>query len=221
MMLENMPEHVTLMIRQPKLPQGGSVHRMRFGHLMNWWNGEGEDAIIAARQEDAPAIPGPQCKWCPISGNCPEQRQDMLSLVDDHPLTTDDGLGHLLERLPELEAFIKGVRNIALDRLKKGLPVPGYKLVQGQTKRKWIDEDKVDRWLASRKIPVADRRVTRVIGIPAVEELLAEELKTNKRLRSSLDKLIYKPEGKPTLARDTDKRDAISVTNPVLEDIDI
>lgn len=194
-----------------------------FSELMQWWETVGEPAIQAAKAENPPLVPGDdQCRWCPASGDCEAQTDASLAVLDmyqpDKQMTKSYDIAEILPQLPMVEQFIKGVRKQAIEQLKNGGTINGYKLVRGNTHRKWIDEEKADRWLAARKIGKDDRTVKKLISIPVAEKILGEILKDNPRLAGNFKKLITQPEGKLTLAPASDKRPEVNFSNPLLDD---
>jgi hypothetical protein len=51
-----------------------------------------------------------------------------------------DTLGQYLKNADLLEGWIKDLRALAFGLLEKNVPVPGYKLVSKQARRKWTNE---------------------------------------------------------------------------------
>jgi hypothetical protein len=52
-----------------------------------------------------------------------------------------------LEQADRLEDYIKDLRALAFQMLEKEHPVPGYKLVAKQSRRQWVDEEKIQAWV--------------------------------------------------------------------------
>lgn len=89
-----------------------------------------------------------------------------------------------------------------------GKAVPGFKLVQGQTRRKWKDPKKVTRLLASLGF-TADDITPRELLSPAQVERLVRSRKLIKKW-GRIEKLITRPEGRVSIAPVHDPRRAIT-----------
>lgn len=211
-------DYVHLTIIQPRGGRKIKSHRMTVSELGTWWNDTAKPAIRLAHHDGAPFNPhSDACKYCPANGKCPAQRQQAIKAFDEaqtEPATDEPDYAHDLKLAQKMEEWIKGVRSAAMSYLTKGGSIEGYKLVRGVTHRRWVDPEKAERWLASRGLKKDERTVTTIIGIPAAEEKIKGIIKDNPRLQSNFDKLIEQPEGRLTLAPDTDKRPAVVVENP-------
>ena len=217
------PKTITMIIVQPALPGFASVHRMTDTELYEWSDSQLLPAIAAAKKEDAVAIPGDvQCKWCDMSGQCKEQTNEVMDVFEENSASVndlrEDGIGELLPQLPMIESWIKSVRAVALTRMEQGEDIPGYKLVRKTTKRKWLDEEKAEKWLSARKIAKDERTVTKLISIAQAEKKLKDTLKNNPRLQTNFGKLINKPEGAIAMAPKADKRPEVELdsSNPLI-----
>lgn len=100
-----------------------------------------------------------QCRWCKAAAACvklnalaqevsrmsTDQPFDEVSVVSSMPEAV---LSAAVSRLPLLEIYSKAVTAEAMRRLSDGLPLVGYKLIQGREgHRRWADEDKVKKAL--------------------------------------------------------------------------
>jgi hypothetical protein len=216
-------EVVELHVLQPASGQIDKTVTYRWAEMLQWWHDVAAPAIVMATDPEPPIVPGEvQCRWCPLSGSCPAQRGkmiDALATVDTLPAVQQEmPLERVLAVLPEIETWIKGVRATAIAKLERGESVPGYKLVEGRTHRKWVDDAQAEKWLAARKLSKDERTETKVISIAQAEKKLTALLKDNTRLRNAFDKLVDKPAGAPTLALESDKRPAITRQDPFQEE---
>ena len=80
-----------------------------------------------------------------------------------------------------------------------GNDFPGYKLVEGQSKRSWTDkaEDRIVKEIGEEKA-----YNKKLIGLGDAEKLIDKKI---------IDEITQKPKGKATLAPISDKRKAISL----------
>ena len=80
-------------------------------------------------------------------------------------------------------------------------------MVSGQSRRKWLDENKViGRLLAQADLSEEDVYTQKLNGITIIEKKLGK-----KRFTEVLHDLVVKPEGAPTLAEEDDKRPELGV----------
>ena len=77
--------------------------------------------------------------------------------------------------------------------------MPGFKVVAGRSVRKYSDEAAVAE--AAKKAGYTDIWDKKLIGITAMEKLMCRST-----FKDVLGDLVVKPEGKPTLVPESDKR---------------
>lgn len=154
-----------------------------------------------------------ECHWCPRFAECPAHRaravkgMEMGDAVGEVADLSIDKLRWLVDKAPLLRELLKAAEERVFDLLHSGRLVLGYKLVAGKSNRKWnpdFDQDAI----------VAD--IEGAAGVLGVEvELFERKLtsftKIEKALgKGAIDHLLVKPEGKPTLVAEDDKRPAIA-----------
>jgi hypothetical protein len=91
--------------------------------------------------------------------------------------------------------------------------VPGYKMVEGRSNRKYSDQDAVAAKLVEAGIPEEVIYERSLLGITAMEKAVGKKV-----FAQVLDGLIVKPEGKPTLVPVSDKRPALASAASAVED---
>ncbi len=201
-------ETVTLHVIQP-----------RRDHIDTWsisvpdllaWGAWVQERAALALDPDAPRVPGEtQCRWCRAAGSCSALHAhtsqiigrefddlDGVSLGD----MTDDQTREILENAGLIRAFLGAVEDSVFRLLSEGGSFEGWKLVEGRSLRKWADEAQAETALVD---AVGDAAWEKSLLSPAKAEKLLGKKKT------ILKNLIVKPEGKPTLAPEADKRPAL------------
>lgn len=201
-------EKVTLVIHQPRLDDVDE-HVVSAEELMQF----AEDARRAAEKTQEPnadLIPGEkQCRWCKAKASCPAMLrqvheivgQDFDSLSQPDKLT-DQQLSNVLEHKKLITDWLGAVEDHARGKLESGQPFPGYKLVAGRSLRQWQD------------LEAAEQKLSEILGDSAYERKLLTPAKAEKALgkhKDALAEYIVKPEGKPTLVPEKDKRPAINI----------
>ncbi len=130
----------------------------------------------------------------------------------------------ILDKVPMIEAWLKGVRDHALSLAKDGTPIPGYKLVRGRSNREWsLDDEEMIKKLASlrdrdkKAIGQKDACTIKPLSIAQAEKSLKPRV--TDRVWKNVEKLVIKPEGPPTLAPLTDPRQAIVTAETAFEPV--
>lgn len=160
---------------------------------------------------------GDHCKFCLVKPMCATLASRNIALAkhefkDPHLLTEKQVLD-VYKQIPMLVDWAESVSNFLLKQAMAGRKIEGYKLVEGRSLRKWADEEAVKKILAENGFAREDFTKTELRGISDIEKL------TGKKLFSDLfSKLIVKPQGKPTLAPESDKRPATDPTQQAKED---
>lgn len=161
-------------------------------------------AVKAAQQPDAKIQHGDHCRWCAAKPICPK----MTGAVDRALLTTlkeidVDTLGHYLKNADLLEDWIKDLRGLALQLLEKNLPVPGYKLVQKQARRKWSNESKAKAALLELGLKESVVVETSIMSPAQAEKAL------KKRFSELPEGLVKSESSGTTMAPESDPRPAV------------
>lgn len=150
---------------------------------------------------------GHWCKWCRVKPLCAKMAETNLDLAKDEfkepQLLSDDRLVEVFTQLPMLKDWAESVAEYLLKQALAGKEVPGYKVVEGRTQRKWADEAQVREILSVDHDP-SEFMVTKLAGIPAIEKLLKKDF------QPLLGDLVVIPQGSPTLVPLSDKRPAMN-----------
>ena len=150
---------------------------------------------------------GHWCKWCRVKPLCAKMAETNLDLAKDEfkepQLLSDDRLVEVFTQLPMLKDWAESVAEYLLKQALAGKEVPGYKVVEGRTQRKWADEAQVREILSVDHDP-SEFMVTKLAGIPAIEKLLKKDF------QPLLGDLVVIPQGIPTLVPLSDKRPAMN-----------
>lgn len=171
--------------------------------------------IAQAQSEDASFNPGEdQCRFCPASGNCEAQlnyvlQRDFGDLAEPNLVgVSNERLAEVLDIEKTIRQALDNVRSQALQRLAAGQSIPGWKMVAGQSRARYIDEDDVVRAMEQKGLDLDEFAPRKPPTQTALRRLIGDD---------EVEKLVERPEGKPTLARVTDKRPAASGDFEVLD----
>ncbi|MDT0140189.1 DUF2800 domain-containing protein [Acidovorax sp. PRC11] len=224
------------------------IHQPRLGSVSEWAQPVAEleqfgqaawNAAVDTRAADAPRVPGEkQCKFCRAKANCPslaarvqqEVGADFEDLTAFDRAHTEawtqkretmpaDQLGAALAAVDLIEMWCKAVRGEVETRLLAGVPVPGWKLVQGKRgNRRWTSEEEAEAVLKAMRVK-HDQMYDYSLISPTTAEKLAKGNFIGPRQWPKVAALITQAEGKPSVAPETDKRPAL-VLSAVADDFD-
>ena len=135
-----------------------------------------------------------QCKFCKAEGFCPKLRKDALKIVAENAanwfenpadaetplipnapnLMSPEQLGHILDGLETLEAWIKAVRSHAHAEAERGVQIPGYQLAEKVGNRTWLDENAAYGSLRKMGFEPDQLHVSKVISPAQADKLLGK-----------------------------------------------
>lgn len=181
--------------------------------LLKWGEWVRQRAELAL-SDNAERLPGEkQCQWCKAKAVCPKLKAHteklILSDFDDLELTsperlTDAQLREALENKKLICGWLDAVESYVTNKLETGEHFDGFKLVAGRSLRQWINEDTAAEILQTE---LDEKAFTKKLISPAQAEKAL-----GKKRADVLADLICKPEGKPTLAPESDPRPAMNIT---------
>src|SRR5271165_1728081 len=145
---------VELVIIQPRgVTENGETirsHKMSMQELLEWMT-HFKDGVERCEDPFAPLIAGSHCRFCPAKSICPEISTKALvqagidfapDKVKDAELSakslSPENVSSVLKGIEKLEVWIDAVKEYAFQALERGEHVPGYKLVQKRSIRKWL-----------------------------------------------------------------------------------
>ena len=185
--------------------------------LLAWADNVVKPSADLCLTDDAPRNPSDKaCQWCKAKPTCPALKSmtegTIIAMFDDlNPSTitptdtlTDEQLGVALSHKKLIVGWLDSVEKLITERLSSGEDFKGYKIVEGRSLRKWEDETCAEKHLSEL---YTDEQLYKksFISVTQAEKLMG------KADAESLATLIVKPQGKPTLVPESDKRPAINL----------
>ena len=207
-----------LVIYQPRL-DSVTEEQISVEDLNTWAAEVIKPAADLALGDSPPYHAGDWCSscFCPGNGTCRERAAYCLALErhsgKDPALLTDDELADAMERAAVLTKWVRDLDSYCLIEILSGHAIPGWKVVEGRSVRKYSDEVKVAEAAKAAGFKDALLYERSLIGISAMEKLMGK-----KQFNDVLGSLIYKPPGNPTLAPESDKRPPFSPLAADFED---
>lgn len=199
-------EFVAMTIFQPRR-ENISTWTIPVSELLDWAENELKPKAELAANGEGEYCSGDWCTFCRAKATCRKRAEDNLKMArldfQEPPLLTDEEVAEVLAQLPDLTKWATEVQEYALEQATKhGKHWTGFKVVRGTSRRKYTDEEKV----AQTAIKAGYEDIYRSALIPITE---MEKLMGKKNFAEILGDLVYKPQGKLTLAPETDKRPAV------------
>lgn len=210
---------VVLQIYQADAPGGGDLHTLGHDELLA--HRAAIARALSASEEAAHAAKGPgadnigdHCGWCPRKAHCPAHHDRALAALElaDTPAVVAalpvDKVAWLCGIRKQLIEILDAAEEQIAQRLMAGERIDGWKMVEGRSVRQWdpkIPEEQIAQEIASLADMVGasiDPWARKLRSFTEVEKAVG---------KGSVDHLVIKPDGRPTLARADDKRQAIAV----------
>jgi hypothetical protein len=212
-------KRVRMSIIQPRINREPSTDEIDVTELLDWAENYVKPRAALAYDGEGEFNPSDEtCKFCRAKEQCKARADKNLALFDDAPdslLITLEEAGEILEKAADMRAWLTDLENLVMRSLFEGKPVDGWKLVEGRSNRKYVDEDKVAEAMKAAGYEEALLFERKLIGITAMEKAFGK-----KAIGEVLETLIYKPQGKPTLAAAKDKRPEFKPEELVLDAFD-
>lgn len=167
------------------------------------------------------------CQWCSAKATCKalaKKVQEDVGAEFAVIVATDgdidfskpehlphDELAAKMDAVGLIEDWCKAVRAEVERRLFAGIPVAGYKLVEGRRgSRKWTNEAEVEATMKSMRLKLEEMYDFNLIS-PTTADKLHKAGTIGPRQWPRLQELITQSEGKPSVAPESDKRPALVI----------
>ena len=145
---------------------------------------------------------GAWCRFCKAKHVCRKRAEHSLALAQYDfkvpPLLEDKEIEAILGKVDELSAWASDIKDYALQAALGGKQWQGWKLVEGRSNRRYVDEEKVAKTLEEAGYDPYERKL---MGVTALEKALGKS-----KFTELLASLIEKPQGKASLVPQSDKR---------------
>lgn len=199
-------QRVKLTIIQPRLDNISS-EELAVEELLSWAEEQVKPRAHMAVQGEGEFCVGDHCLFCKAFAICRAQKDYQMELAQydfmDAELLEDSEIGDVLTRVDALVKWAEAVKNYAFDQaVNHGQHYNGWKLVEGRSNRKYADEEKTAELLIGAGYQTHDiYKKPALIGITDMTKLVGR-----KRFEELLSEVVIKPEGKPVLVPESDKR---------------
>nr|DAW88633.1 MAG TPA: Protein of unknown function (DUF2800) [Bacteriophage sp.] len=174
--------------------------------LLEWANGDLAEKAKLAYGGLGNFHCGEWCRFCKAKAECRERAAANLALArydfQTPALLDDEEIADILGKVDALITWASDVKEYALQQAVSGKKWIGWKLVEGRSNRKYVSDTVVAATVEGAGYDPYERKV---IGVTAMQKMLGKS-----RFEELLAPYIEKPQGKPTLVPESDKRPAMN-----------
>ena len=192
---------VAMTVYQPRR-QNVSTFEMPNHDLYRWADEVLKPTAELAFAGDGNFLCGEWCGFCKAKHECRARAEANLMLAQYDfklpPLLEDTEIEVILSRADQLVSWVNDIKEYALQQAISGKEWTGFKLVEGRSNRRYTDEAAVTQTVTDAGFDPYEKKL---LGITAMQKLLGKS-----RFDELLTAYIEKPQGKPTLVPDSDKR---------------
>ena len=157
---------------------------------------------------------GDHCTFCKIKATCRKRAEYNLQLAQydfEMPANLDETeIAAILPKVDDLVSWVNDIKEYALQQALSGTKYDGYKVIEGKSNRKYVDECAVASIVTDAGYDPYEKKL---LGITAMTSLLGKT-----KFAELLGGLIEKPQGKPTLVPETDRRPALNTAKDDFKD---
>ncbi len=198
---------ITMTIFQPRR-EHLSTFTIAKEELLSWAeNTLAPTAKLAAKGEGEYQA-GSHCQFCKVKATCRKRVEYNLMLARydfEMPANLEDEeIEVILSKADELVSWVNDIKEYALKQAISGKEWSDWKLVEGRSVRKYLNEKAVAETVENAGFDPYEKKV---IGITAMTKMLGKS-----KFEELLSGFIEKPQGKPTLVPMSDKRPAMKNT---------
>lgn len=199
---------VRLSIVQPRMQEEPQTWELPLADLLTWAREVLQPAAELAWKGEGVYHPGGHCRFCKAYPSCRAWQKQYGPLAGFEPYPepatlSDKELGEWLQKLEGLASYAKDLEEYAQQALLDGRSLPGWKLVQGRSTRKWTDQDAAFRQMEHDGIDEAMLYTRTPISLTAAEKMIGK-----KKFADTMSAFITRAPGAPKLAAASDPRPA-------------
>lgn len=207
---------VKMTIIQPRLDNTTSSE-LTAEELIDWADRYVTPKAQLAMDGKGEFVAGEHCRFCKAKDICRARAEKNLELTKHEfakpELLEPSEIGDILKVAGQLQDWVKDIQAYALQQALEGERFDGWKLVEGRSTRKYSDEIAVAETLKSKGYDEAIIYSKELLGITAMEKVIGKKV-----FAEILGELIIKPEGKPTLVVESDKRPELKTAESAAAD---
>jgi len=196
---------VRVVIYQPRRDNLSS-YELSKEDLLRWADDVLKPAADLAFAGDGNFLCGEWCGFCKAKNACRARAEANMELARYDfklpPLLTDEDVEDILTKVDDLVAWASDIKEYALQQAISGKVWTGFKLVEGRSNRRYVNDAAVAAAVSDAGFDPYEQKI---LGVTAMQKMLGKA-----RFEELLAGLVEKPQGKPTLVPESDKRPAMN-----------
>ena len=155
--------------------------------------------------------PGEWCTFCRARASCRARANHNVRLAffdnsgAEPALLKPEEIGSYIQMGEDVASWLADLKEYALSQCLKGAHIDGYKAVAGRSSRSWDDQDAAMADLISQGVEEALLYERKPLTLAQIEKVVGK-----KQFESMVGSHVVKSPGKPTLVKESDKREAIT-----------
>lgn len=211
-------DNVKLTIVQPRINNISSF-LISVSELRKWAEEELKPAAELAFAGEGELNAGDWCRFCAVRNKCRKLYEQQIEIAKHEfaapELLTDEEIADIVRRVPKLVEWANSMLEYAQSKaVNDNKQWPGLKLVEGVSRRKWLNEEEASNAILDRFPEISEDQIydMKFKSISAVEKLIGK-----KRFTEALSDVVIKPQGKPALVPIDDKRPAIGYSQAQID----
>ena len=201
-------DRIKLAIFQPRL-ENISEHELSLSALLEWGEKVLSPTAKLALAGEGEFCAGDHCRFCKVKAACRKRAEYNLEMAqyDFAPpsMLTDTEIEAILDRADGFKKWVGDIEDYALKEALAGKTYERYMLTEGRSNRRYTSDADVAE--AVTKAGYDAYKPREVMGITDMEKQLGK-----KKFNELLGKLVYKPQGKPTLVPRSSGRPELKTT---------
>jgi hypothetical protein len=198
---------VQMTIFQPRR-ENVSTYQMAKEDLLAWAENVLKPTAALAYEGKGEFKAGDHCQFCKVKATCRKRAEYNLELAKYDlkmpPTLEDVEIAAILPKIDGMVSWASDIREYALQQALAGTSYEGFKVVEGRSNRKYTDEAAVASVVAKAGYDPYEKKL---LGITAMTNMMGK-----KKFEEVLGSYITKPQGKPALVPESDKRPAMKNT---------
>lgn len=196
---------VSMTIFQPRR-ENVSTYAMTKEELLAWADEVLKPTAELAYEGKGDFRAGEHCQFCKVKATCRKRAEYNLELARyDFEMPAEleaSEIAAILPRVDDLVSWAADLKEYALRQALSGTHYEGFKVVEGRANRKYSDEAAVAEAAEGAGFDPYEKKL---LGITAMTALMGR-----KKFEEVLGSYITKPQGKPALVPESDKRPAVN-----------
>jgi hypothetical protein len=201
---------VKMTIVQPRIGNVSSWE-LSVADLMQWAENVLKPKALIAYEGKGEEVPGAHCQFCKVRGRCAALAKAATTAPESKgvDLMSDEEVAEAYGKLDMVKIWCKAVEDEAMKVLTAGRALPGYKLVEGMSRRKYADEAALMLRLMEMGYSSTEIcKPNQLLGLTDMKKVLGTA-----KFREVVEPACVRAAGAPVIAPMSDKRESIDYKN--------